>query len=153
MSNIKIIKKIEELDSIEPLLRIIQNQLDTYGSYSEYNKVKNALINALKSESRALFFLWYSDDNKLGAFVFANVCSGLDSGADYFWLNELYVDEVYRKKGVATELLKFIDLYAKENSIYYISCSTWNGNTNALKLYNKNNFKSEPVIWIDKRVD
>lgn len=148
--SVKIVKSINDIDSIDPLIAIIQRQLDSYGSSSDYEKIKNAVFNAVKPESRSVFFLKITKDNKLAGFAFANICSGLDSGADYLWLNELFVEEKFREQGIATKLLKFIEAYSKENNIKYFACSTGTGNAAAQSLYKKNGFNAENIVWCDK---
>lgn len=152
MSTITTCHSIGEIPEPDELIELIQKQLETYRSDTSVEPIKNALNNALKEESRSVFFLWHDYKNRLGAFAFANVCSGLESGADYLWINELFVDEMFRNRGVATEILRYIDDWSKENQIVYISCVTGDGNKEAKSLYQKSGFTLSPSLWVDKNV-
>ncbi len=72
MYQIEIIKKIEEIESLDKVIRLIQKQMAVIGGCSDFIHVKDALENALKPESRSFLFLWYSESNDIGAFVIRN---------------------------------------------------------------------------------
>ena len=155
MSEIEIVESLTDLNNRDDLIELIQKQISSYGGNSQYdrigNAVNNALVNnALKKESRSLFFIWSDYKTRMGAFVFANICSGLESGADYLWINELYVDESFRKRGVASQILQFIEQWSKKNEIVYIACSTGVQNNSARELYGKNGYNLDQTIWVDK---
>jgi len=152
MSTINTVRSGEDIPDKEELIILIQRQLSTYGGDADFIRIDKAIENSLKEGSRAVFFLWNDFKDRLGAFAFANICSGLESGADYLWINELYVDEMFRKRGVATEILNFINNWAKKNQIVYISCSTGVANLTAQSLYKKSGFDFNTTMWVDKSV-
>ena len=152
LNQIKIIKKIEELEPPDKVINLIQKQMTIIGGCSDFYHVKNALKNALRPESRSFLFLWYSESDEPGAFAFLNICAGLETGSDYLWINELYVDNKNRKKNVASEMIRFIEKWSKDNKIKYIACTTGLGNEPAQKFYKKNNFDLHKTIWVDKNV-
>ena len=153
MYQIEIIKKIEEIESLDKIIRLIQKQMTVIGGPSDVQHIKGALENALKPESRSVLFLWYSESNDIGAFAFSNICAGLETGADYLWINELFVDDKFRKKNVASEIIQFIEKWAKENQIKYIACTTGLTNEPAQKLYKKNGFDIHKTMWVDKSIE
>jgi len=50
-------------------------------------------------------------------------------------IENICVDEKYRKKGIGKKLLEKVKIYAKENNIKNIELSVWEFNENALKFY------------------
>ena len=104
-NRIEVADSMNQIDSIGTLVDLISKQMAVIGGNTDTVRIKSALENSLKPETRCRYFLWYSPEDKLGAFVFSNICSGLESGADYLWMNELYVATKYRRKNVASEIL------------------------------------------------
>ena len=54
---------------------------------------------------------------------------------DYLDIDEFCVDEAYRRTGVATEMIAFIRLYAKEQGFDRIELNMWEFNDDALAFY------------------
>lgn len=152
MSTINVVRKLEDIPDREGLIQLMIHQLESYGAEGDKERLSHALENALKEESRAVFFLWEDHKFRLGAFAFANICSGLESGGDYLWINELYVDVPFRKRGVAQEILKFIDQWAVDEHLVYIACSTGQKNVPAQNLYAKQGFSISSTLWVDKEI-
>ena len=150
---IKIIRKIEEIESLDIITRLIQKQMAVIGGNSDFMHIKGALENALKPESRSVLFLWYSESNDIGAFAFANICAGLETGADYLWINELFVDDEFRKRNAASKMIQFIEKWSRKNQIKYIACTTGLTNIPAQNLYKKNGFDIHKTIWVDKSIE
>ncbi|WP_373899407.1 GNAT family N-acetyltransferase [Haloimpatiens sp. FM7315] len=75
----------------------------------------------------------YYDDFKVGYFY-------LDDKGEKFELDDLYVLNDYRGKGIGTEVLKFVDLNCKKknkNVFLYVFAK----NEGAIKLYIRNGYK------------
>lgn len=152
MSQIKVIRSIEDIQDKEELVRLMADQLKSYGADADPDRLNKALDNALKKGSRAVLFLWEDHKFRAGAFAFANICSGLESGGDYLWINELFVSEPFRRRGIATEMLKSIDHWVRDNHLVYIACSTGTGNSAAQELYRKEGFDVGTTLWVDKEI-
>ena len=61
---------------------------------------------------------------------------------DYIEIDELGVDSAHKRKGVATEILKFIESYAMENGISRIELNMWEFNEEALAFYEASGFRT-----------
>ncbi|MGN0907011.1 MAG: GNAT family N-acetyltransferase [Bullifex sp.] len=61
---------------------------------------------------------------------------------DFLEIDELGVDSARKRKGVATEILKFIESYAKENGISGIELNMWEFNQEALAFYEASGFRT-----------
>lgn len=147
---IKVIRNYSDIPSEQELLNMMGDQMFHIGSSTKSEGLKSALKNALKSESRVCLFLSITEKEQLQGFAFANICSGLESGADYLWINELHIDKEFRQKGLAEEILDFIEHWASEKSMPYIACITSSTNTPAQTLYRKKGFEISETLWVDK---
>ena len=61
---------------------------------------------------------------------------------DFLDIDEFCVDEAFRRKGVATELVSFIKDFAKENRFHRIELNMWEFNQGALAFYEEAGFKT-----------
>ena len=147
---IEVADSMNQIDSIGTLVDLISKQMAVIGGNSDPVRIKSALENSLRPETRCRFFLWYSPEDELGAFVFSNICSGLESGADYLWMNELYVAKKYRRKYVASEILSYVEEWSVKQDIRHIACSTGLMNEPARGLFEKKAFELTDTIWVDK---
>jgi GNAT superfamily N-acetyltransferase len=134
------------------LIVLILKQLRADGSDADKNHVETALHRAFRPGSRAVLFVWRDQDGLPGAFAFGNVGSGLETGSDYLWLNELHVDHPFRRRGLASRMLEFVRDWADETGISYMACVTGMKNMPAQALYEANGFDLSPVMWVDTRV-
>lgn len=150
---IKVIRNYSEIPSEQELLRMMGDQMAHIGSSTESERLKSALKNALKTESRVCLFLSLSEKEELQGFAFANICSGLESGADYLWINEIHIDKNFRKRGLAEELLDFIEQWTSEKNMPYMACITSSTNSPAQTLYRKKGFEISETLWVDKSLE
>lgn len=58
-------------------------------------------------------------------------------------LNDLYVEEAYRKHGVGSKLIETVMNFAKENGATFVEISTAKENFTAQKLYEQIGFKKQ----------
>ena len=107
------IQNNSEVGDIEKLISIVSKQMKFIGANDDPERIGNAIKNALGENKRAVFFINTNDAKDYCGFAFCNISSGLESGADYIWINELYVEPEYRRKGVASEIMGFIESWAK----------------------------------------
>ena len=67
---------------------------------------------------------------------------------DYIYIEDLYISEEYRKKGVAKKLMKEIEKIAKIKKIYILRVGSDIRNRTANSMYNKLNYDKEGYEWI-----
>lgn len=150
---IQVIKSFDEIDNLNKVIELIGKQMKHIGSDSNSNKIELALENALASGKRSVLFLCKSDEGDYQGFAFANIACGLESGGDNIWINELYVDELFRRQNLASYILTFIEDWCQKNQIKYIACCTGTSNEKAQALYKKNGYSIEDIAWVDKSID
>jgi ribosomal protein S18 acetylase RimI-like enzyme len=61
---------------------------------------------------------------------------------DFLDIDEFCVDEAYRRKGVATDLITFIKEYAKKKGFHRIELNMWEFNQGALAFYESVGFET-----------
>ncbi len=150
MEKIKIVDCFEQLKDGKELITLIQKQMKVIGGDANCDRLLMALENSLKPESRVKIFILEMPDNSIGGFAFCNICSGLETGADYLWLNEIFIDLPFRRKGLAEYLLQYIESWCKKNKIKSILFITDKTNQPAQMLYKKLDFNLKKVIWVEK---
>jgi len=152
MDTIQIIRDISKVGYLPPLICLIQEQMKVIGGNADADRIEKALVTALTPTGNAMLFTCHIDGEEPIAFAFGNICAGLETGAHYFWLNELYVSESYRNRGIASDLLNYIERWAQQNNIKYFACVTGVENVPAQKLYEKNGYAVNHTMWVDKAI-
>lgn len=69
----------------------------------------------------------------------------------FYHVQEIAVDENYRRKGVAKELLEFMVVEAKKRKLHRIELDVWEFNTSAIEFYQAVGFK-ETRRWMEYEV-
>lgn len=151
--NIQVIEKHREIKNVDAVADLISKQMMVIKGEAEYDKILTSLKKSLSKSSRARLFLIEDDAGSYAGFAFGNVCSGLESGGDYLWINEIFVDQIYRGKKLGSRLIQFIEDWCKLNDIGYIACITGLSNTKAKRLFEKNEYGLNELIWVDKELD
>ena len=147
----KVIQEVFDKTLIEKLLKIVEKQMNFIGSKHDHEKIRIAIKNAQKN-NRTVFFVKINETDEFIGFAFCNICSGLETGADYLWINEIYVESEYRRKGKASEILKFIEKWAKDKGIKYIATMTSKKNNGSKSLFKNMEYELEEILWIDKNI-
>lgn len=150
---IRVINYYSDIPEEDPLLKMMGDQMSGIGSPEAIKHLKRALKNGLRAESRVYLFISLSPQDELQGFAFTNLCSGLESGADYIWINELFIAEAFRQQGQAEELLSYIEEWAADKNIHYMACITSSTNIPAQKLYSKKGFEITETLWVDKALE
>lgn len=133
-------------------LDLMEKQMQAIGEKTSREQIDNALKNALQANKRAYALMLLTDDNQALGICFFNVCSGIQSGGDYIWLNEIFIDEPYREKGCATYFLNYLEDWAKQHNCVAISAVTWDENKASQSLFKSKGFGAWNPIWVDKKI-
>ena len=103
----------------------------------EYNRCKcqwlrdNGFLNSDGSETKRSNFLVFDDDKLVG---------GVIGFVEYNWyiLDLLYIDEVYRRRDIGTTLINWVKEFSKNHRLTGIKLETWD--FQARGFYEKNGF-------------
>lgn len=132
---------LEDSADINNLLTLLIRDEKKYDSNINENcVVKRLYENIIPNNSN--FVLVAESNNKIIGYLFGYI---IDNGDAYLEktskLEAVYVIDEFRKKGVATSLIKEFKLWSLKNNVKYIEVQVLNDNTNAINLYNENGFK------------
>lgn len=119
------------LDEIE-LINKIQ------GTFCDVYKQKNELINELKHNPYTKLYIYVEKDNIIGLLHLNDIY-------DRYEINNIYVLEGYRNKGIASKLIEHIIELGNNNKIVNITLEVRKNNYNAIKLYKKYNFEEKAI--------
>jgi len=120
------------LDSVLPLIRKYQEFYEVKSIDDNNNK---EFFSQFGSSSKKGCLFGYKKDGKLVAFatVYFSYASSIISKVAI--MNDLYTLEEYRKHGIATELIKHCEKYAKKNGAVRLQWVTAATNKSAQSIY------------------
>jgi GNAT superfamily N-acetyltransferase len=129
---------LNDVERVAPLFDLYRQ---FYGQSSDVNGAIKFLSERLRLDQSVIFIA--VDDGKVAGFVqlypiFSSV------GMKKAWLlNDLYVDEFLRKKGVAAALLNAAKEWGAETQSGWLMLQTSSDNFSAQSLYEKNGWERE----------
>lgn len=149
MSQIMIFNLYQDIKKTDQVILLIQNQMKDIKADKTIRDIDQSLKNALVAHKRAILEVCYEEDEPIG-FVFGNICSGIESGKDYFWINEIHVKEEHRRKQIGSLMIKYIENWLKNKDIVYVAAMTSSENEASKRLFDYMKFNERDVVWIDK---
>ncbi|HHT80503.1 MAG TPA: GNAT family N-acetyltransferase [Spirochaetales bacterium] len=149
MTHIVAYRKNEDILSYEEVVSLVQHQMAFIGYSQSREQVASEIRNSMKEESRSALFVAYEEDGTAMGFAYGNICCGLETRGDYFWLNELFVSVGCRQQGLGSELLRYVQTWAKEHGCAYLALVTHPNNKKAQALYRDLGFELEQLVWVD----
>ena len=90
-------------------------------------------------------------DNKVVGFCCIQIFKSMCYNANYAEVTELFVKQEYRRQGVASALIAYIEAYLKNQSITAVQLFTGKDNINAQSFYEKAGYKKSDEIMYRKR--
>lgn len=118
---------------------LLMGQMESLGTKDAYEQVSTTVELALKEDSQAHIFVAEKDDTLVGA-AFFNVALSIDKGGHYIWLNDLYVHQEHRNRGIAKKLLLHVIHWAEQQNIKGMELETGINNGATKALYNSLGF-------------
>ncbi|MBQ7104384.1 MAG: GNAT family N-acetyltransferase [Bacilli bacterium] len=112
------------------------NEIQT--TFNVLYKQKNELKKEFEMNPYTKIYIYIENDNILGILHINDIY-------DRYEINNIYVLEEYRNKGIASKLLEYVIELGKKNNILNITLEVRKNNVNAIKLYNKYNFKEKAI--------
>lgn len=101
------------------------------------------LIEILENDETPVFVA--IDDDKVKGYAFCKFENVEESNSlndlKSLYIDDLCVDENYRREHIGTKLLNFVKDFAKENGCYHITLNVWAFNEPARKFYENNGLK------------
>lgn len=134
----------------------VKNILSYMKDFNEHENIpfnkydaKEALINLLENDRYGKAFNILADDLPAGYLIITFGYSLEYKGRDAF-VDELFIDEDFRGKGLGTAALKFAEIVCRENGIKALHLEVEKENKRAQNVYRKNGFKDHERYLLTK---
>jgi len=108
-----------------------------------------AMTKSLENNKNELVFVAIHNDNAVG-FICGQLYSSICYSNMQCEIAELYVNENYQRKGIATMLIKRIELEVIKNNVSEIIVVTGRKNLNAQKLYENCGYEYRRMAYLKK---
>ncbi len=131
-------------------VELLMKQMDFINSPSSAEKVKEGLDLAIKTPQITKVFAAQKTDNEIVGILFGNKGTSIEKAGYYFWLNELYIKDEERGKGIGTQLLTALINWCEIENINGITLCASLENGKAKRLYQKMDFDFEAVNLFNK---
>lgn len=106
----------------------------------------NIFNEIIRSDTYLLCYIFEYDNENAGyALLSKSFCP--EVGGSIIWIEQLYINENFRKKGIAKEFLSYIE---KEFSPDRIRLEVEEDNVKAISLYEKNGYRFLPYLQMIK---
>ncbi|RUR79177.1 GNAT family N-acetyltransferase [Chlorogloeopsis fritschii PCC 9212] len=136
---------LASIEHLESLSRLFDRYRVFYNQTSDIKAAKKFLQERFKNKDSVVFVA--EENGEMVGFTqlypsFSSVSMKL------IWiLNDLYVEEPYRRKGIATLLMNAAEKYAKESGAVRFILATQISNTNAQKLYESRGYTKDKEFY------
>jgi len=135
----KILNKTDSASLKTTIAHLLQHQRQIHGVESSVEHIMKGIENALDNAAFTKIFYVEINDTICGV-SFGNIGSSIAKAGNYIWINELFVSEKHRRKGVAAFMLNELIAWCKKHHIKGIELETTVDNEPAIGLYQKFNF-------------
>lgn len=128
-----------DLNHLEELAPLFDSYRVFYKQDSDLEKGK-AFLKSRIENNESIIYMFYKDGKAVG---FTQLYPKYSSARliKNWILNDLYVDENYRREGIAKQLINKAVSFANDQEAEFIQLETQNSNRNAQLLYHKMNFQ------------
>ena len=135
--------KIVDLNDLDSLYEL--NKL------FDYETSKEVIEELIKTNDREIICIAYVDNIAVG-FCSGLIVKSICYNTGRMEIESLFVREEYRRKNVATELIKFMEQEAIKRKLFHFHILVNKDNISAIKLYEKLGFNDAGEILIDKTI-
>ena len=139
-----------QLDDVEQVAILFDEYRQFYGQQSDTSLAEYFIKSRIVEKSALVFVAKETNDTLCGFCLVYPSFSSL-SAKRMFILNDLYVSQAYRRKGIAKSLINQVVLMARIEGVYKIELQTDKQNETARNLYENFNFKCNDQFLIYER--
>ena len=136
--------KIVDLNDLDSLYEL--NKL------FDYETSKEVIEELIKTNDREIICIAYVDNIAVG-FCSGLIVKSICYNTGRMEIESLFVKEEYRRKNVASELVKFMEQEAIKRKLFHFHILVNKDNISAIKLYEKLEFNDAGEILIDKTIN
>lgn len=123
----------------EKIVDLLMLQMTRNDSSEAYRLLMDGINAALQENSGAQILVAEENDTILGV-AFFNTGISLKLGGSYVWLNDIFVHNDYRNRGIAKKLLLYLIRWAEKENMRAIELETGINNSVTKHLYNSLSF-------------
>ena len=137
----KIYRITNEVESnhIEEIAQLFLQQRTMDGEPEEYSRTITGIKLALENPDKSGIIV-AEDEGSIIGLAFFNLGISIRIGGPYLWLNDLFVHEEHRNRGIARKLLLHLIYWAEKDGIKSIELETGINNSVTKHLYNSLDF-------------
>ena len=117
-----------------------------------YETSKAVIEELIKTNDREIICIAYEDNIAVG-FCSGLIVRSICYNTGRMEIESLFVRDEYRRKNVATELVKFMEKEAIKRNLFHFHILVNIDNTSAVKLYKKLGFNDSGEILLDKTIE
>lgn len=121
------------------IAQLFMQQVSVDNDDTSFKLAMDAIQLTLQPESQSRIVI-AEEDGDLYGFAFLNIGISIKVGGPYLWLNELYVHNNYRNKGIGRKLLLYIIHFAEKVGVRSIELETGVNNSVTKHIYNSLGF-------------
>jgi GNAT superfamily N-acetyltransferase len=128
-----------ESNHIEEIAQLFLQQRTMDNEPEEYSRTITGIKLALENPDKSGIIV-AEDENSIIGLAFFNLGVSIRIGGPYLWLNDLFVHEEHRNRGIARKLLLHLIYWAERDGIKSIELETGINNSVTKHLYNSLDF-------------
>ena len=128
------------------LTKLIQDERQYDKSIDKGFVVKDYFKNVIKNEENIL--LCYEENNIIKGYIYLKQI--INNNKKGYLIDGLYVEELYRNKGIASKLIEKALNITKDNGIEVLEINVMSQNKKAIKLYKKYGFNEFKICFRKK---
>ncbi|WP_198550342.1 GNAT family N-acetyltransferase [Macrococcoides caseolyticum] len=133
------------IDDLETVSILFNKYRIFYEKESDLKGTKNFIKNRIENEESIIFIAEYGE--VIAGFVQIYPTFSSVSMKKAYILNDLFVDEKFRRNNLGESLINEVFKYAVSKDAKYVTLETSIGNINAQKLYEKMNMKIDNSVF------
>lgn len=123
----------------EQIADLFMQQISVHDNEDSHSRVLDAINLALTDGSASRIIIAEQEGSVMGL-AFLNIGISLRAGGHYIWLNDLYVHNEHRNKGIGRKLLLHVIYWAEQEGFKGIELETGISNAVTKHLYNSLDF-------------
>ena len=118
-----------------------ENRKDIFTAKTD-EELKNDLINVLRNPEKIVLVI--EVENAIIGYVEFKYST---KATKSIWIDEIFVDNDYKRKGYGRMLIEEVSKFAKKNNCKRIELNCWSFNENALKFYKNIGFIQQRIVF------
>lgn len=91
-------------------------------------------------------------DGETAGYLVLTVCYSLEFGGQFGLLDEIFLAEPWRGRGIGTEALEFAAEWCRERGMEALRLEVWTANASAIRLYQRAGFTLEERHLMTRRL-